>query len=61
MRDDTAGIKDRMHAAELCARAIDTREQQARDDAACQESAAVGRLDEVLHALWGCKAGGWDG
>ena len=25
MRDDTAGIKDRMHAAELCARAIDTR------------------------------------
>ena len=61
MRDDTAGIKDRMHAAELCARAIDTREQQARDDAARQESAAVGRLDEVLHALWGCKAGGWDG
>lgn len=61
MRDDTAGIKDRMHAAELCARAIDSREELARAEAARQESTAVGRLDEVLRALWGCKAGEWDG
>lgn len=61
MRDDTAGIKDRMHAAELCARAIDAREEQARREQANQDSAAVGRLDEVLRALWGCQAGGWDG
>ena len=61
MRDDTAGIKDRMHAAELCARAIDSREELPRAGSARQESAAVGRLDEVLRALGGCKAGEWDG
>lgn len=61
MRDDTAGIKDRMHAAELCAKAIDSREEAEREKAARQENTAVGRLDEVLRALWGCNAGGWDG
>lgn len=67
MRDGTAGVRDRMHAAELCARAIEAREEQAREEErrqqqnGCTENAAVGRLDEVLHALWGCKAGEWDG
>ncbi|WP_294496974.1 hypothetical protein [uncultured Gemmiger sp.] len=61
MRDDTAGIKDRMHAAELCARAIDSREAAEREKASREETVAVGRLDEVLRALWGCKAGEWDG
>ena len=60
MRDETAGIKDRMHAAELCAKAIDSREEQARQETARREETAVGRLDEVLRALWGCRAGGWD-
>lgn len=60
MRDETAGIKDRMHAAELCAKAIDSREEQARQENARREETAVGRLDEVLRALWGCRAGGWD-
>ena len=47
MRDEEAGVKDRMHAAELCARALDEREQRQREQADRQQDAAVGRLDEV--------------
>ena len=54
MRDETAPLKDRMHAAELCAKA-----QEARR--AAQPAADVGRLDEVLLALWGCRAGEMEG
>ena len=61
MRDEEAGVKDRMHAAELCARALDEREQRQREQADRQQDAAVGRLDEVLRALWGCRSGEWDG
>lgn len=61
MRDEEAGVKDRMHAAELCARALDEREQRQREQADRQQDAAVGRLNEVLRALWGCRAGEWDG
>lgn len=60
-RAEEAGVKDRMHAAELCARALDEREQRQREQADRQQDAAVGRLDEVLRALWGCRAGEWDG
>lgn len=61
MRDEEAGVKDRMHAAELCARALDEREQRQREQADRQQDPAVGRLNEVLRALWGCRAGEWDG
>ena len=43
------------------ARALEEREQRQREQADRQQDAAVGRLDEVLRALWGCRAGEWDG
>ncbi|HJD20741.1 MAG TPA: hypothetical protein H9915_02865 [Candidatus Gemmiger faecigallinarum] len=60
MRDETAAPKDRMHAAELCARAIEAKEEGQEEKTAGRDAAA-GRLDEVLQALWGCRAGEWDG
>lgn len=57
MRDETVELRQRMHAAELCAKAINA----AADSGKQEEAAAAGRLDEVLNALWGCTAGHWNG
>lgn len=57
MRDETVELRQRMHAAELCAKAINA----ANDDGKQEDAAATGRLDEVLDALWGCSAGHWKG
>lgn len=56
MRDETVELRQRMHAAELCAKAINA----ANDGGKQEEAAATGRLDEVLNALWGCTAGHWE-
>ena len=57
MRDETVELRQRMHAAELCAKAINA----ANGDGKQEEAAATGRLDEVLNALWGCTARHWKG
>lgn len=57
MRDETVELRQRMHAAELCAKAINAADADGKQ----AEAEAVGRLDEVLEALWGCTAGHWKG
>ena len=57
MRDETVELRQRMHAAELCAKAINAANGEGKQE----EAAATGRLDEVLNALWGCTAGHWKG
>ena len=56
MRDETVELRQRMHAAELCAKAINAAGDSGKQD----EAAAAGRLDEVLNALLGCTAGHWN-
>ena len=57
MRDETVELRQRMHAAELCAKAINAADADDKQ----AEAEAVGRLDEGLEALWGCTAGHWKG